>query len=88
MFLPGGIYKDCFCFETGYVSTTYNTKVVLLTDARSVLESLESTRCPELNALTIMALSSAASTVVLQWIPGHIDIFGNDIADELANEDG
>ena len=67
---------------------TYNTKVVLLTDARSVLESLESTRCPELNALAraIMELSSTASTVVLQWIPGHIDIFGNDIADELAKE--
>ena len=69
---------------------TYNTKVVLLTDARSVLESLESTRCPELNALAraIMTLSSTASTVVLQWIPGHIDIFRNYIADELAKEGG
>ena len=67
---------------------TYNTKVVLLTAARSVLESLESTRCPELNALAIMALSSTASTVVLQLIPGHIDIFGNEIADKLAKEGG
>ena len=35
-----------------------------------------------------MALSSTASTVVLQWIPGHIDIFGNDVADELAKKGG
>ena len=35
-----------------------------------------------------MALSSTASTVVLQWIPGHIDNFGNDIADKLAKEGG
>ena len=69
---------------------TYNTKVVIMTDSRSVLESLESTRCPELNALprAIMALSSTARTFVLQWIPGHIDIFGNHIADELAKEGG
>ena len=69
---------------------TYNTKVVLVTDARSVLESLESTRCPELNALAraIMTISSTASTVVLRWIPGHIDIFGHEIADELAKEGG
>ena len=33
-----------------------------------------------------MALSSTASKVVLQWIPGHIDIFGNDIADEPTKE--
>ena len=38
---------------------TYNTKVVLLTDARSVLESLESTKCPELNALTKPSWHSA-----------------------------
>ncbi|GFS13457.1 hypothetical protein ElyMa_003137400 [Elysia marginata] len=23
-----------------------------------------------------------------KWIPGHVDIFGNDVADQLAKEDG
>ncbi|GFR72928.1 hypothetical protein ElyMa_000391600 [Elysia marginata] len=30
---------------------THHSKVVLLTDARSVLDALDSTKCPEVNAL-------------------------------------
>ncbi|GFR94183.1 reverse transcriptase [Elysia marginata] len=65
---------------------THHTKVFLLTDARSVLDALESTKCPEVNALAqaITTLSLTASKLVLQWIPGHVDIFGNDVADQLA----
>ncbi|GFS07423.1 ribonuclease H [Elysia marginata] len=61
-------------------------KVVLLTDARSVLDALDSTKCPEVNALAqaITTLNLAASKLVLQWIPIHVDIF----ADQLAKEGG
>ncbi|GFR91038.1 reverse transcriptase [Elysia marginata] len=67
---------------------THHAKVVLLTDARSVLDALESAKCPEVNALAqaITTLSLTASKLVLQWIPGQVDIFGNDVADQLAKE--
>ncbi|GFR79424.1 RNA-directed DNA polymerase from [Elysia marginata] len=69
---------------------THHAKVVLLTDARSVLDELESTKCPEVNALAqaITTLSLIASKLDLQWIPGHVDIFGNDVAEKLAKESG
>ena len=31
-----------------------------------------------------MDLQTSAQEVVLQWIPGHCNIFGNEVADELA----
>ena len=33
-----------------------------------------------------MDLQTSAQEVVLQWIPGHCNIFGNEVADELAKK--
>ena len=67
---------------------TYGSKVVLLTDAKSVLHALENSKKTDHNNLkkALMDLQTSAQEVVLQWIPGHCNIFGNEVADELAKK--
>ena len=64
-------------------------KVVLLTDSLSVLQSLASGN-PEDYTLrnVIQRLNSLTSrtTAVLQWVPAHTGIHGNEVADQLAKE--
>ena len=66
-------------------NTSYN--VVFLTDALSVLQALLTARDKNMNKL-ISALTSLcrAHSVVLQWIPSHCNILGNEAADALAKE--
>ena len=66
---------------------TSKYRVVLLTDAKSVLQALKSAKCPMTEQLltTLCQLHFVAPTVV-QWIPGHSNIPGNDQADSLAKE--
>ena len=60
------------------------TKVVILTDALSVLQALEA-EDKNLNDLsTSLTLLCQEATVVLQWIPSHCGIHGNEEADTLA----
>ena len=68
-------------------SKTLKYRVVLLTDAKSVLQALTSAKCPPTEQLlaALCQLHSIALTVV-QWIPGHSNIPGNDQADSLAKE--
>ena len=63
------------------------TKVVFLSDAKSVLEAIDHNKNKELNPL-FKALSVLANQheVVLQWIPAHCGISGNEKADSLAKE--
>jgi len=59
-------------------------KIVILTDALSVLQSLE-TEDKNMNELsTALAALCEGRTVVLQWIPSHCGISGNEEADRLA----
>jgi len=65
-------------------------KVVLLTDSLSVLQSLASGK-PEITLRNlIQSLNSLTSrtTAVLQWIPVHTGLHGNEVADQLTKEGG
>ena len=65
------------------MDTTF-TKVVILTDALSVLQALEA-EDKNLNDLsTSMILLCQETAIVLQWIPSHCGIHGNEEADTLA----
>ena len=68
-------------------STHASLKVVLLTDALSVLQALQSNRDTEINDLsTALASLCRRHEVTLQWIPSHCNLPGNEAADSLAKE--
>ena len=75
--------------ETVTQLETKPKKVVLLTDSLTVLQSLASGN-PEDYTLRnlIQSLNSLTSrtTAILQWIPAHTSIHGNQVADQLAKE--
>ena len=69
------------------VSTHASPNVVLLTDALSVLQALQSNRDTELDDLSAaLASLCRGHAVTLQWIPSHCNVPGNEAADFLAKE--
>lgn len=58
-----------------------NSQVVFLTDAKSVLEAASANKLPHLQE-TLHDIT--CTRLVLQWIPSHCGIRGNDEADRMA----
>ena len=64
-----------------------SNNVVFLSDALSVLQALQTAKDMELNNLFTALYSLCRShTVIMQWIPSHCNIYGNEVADCLAKE--
>ena len=63
-----------------------NSNIVILTDAKTIIQSLQDPQNTQLNQLrtAFHILNQNTKETVLQWIPGHAKIIGNEIADQLA----
>ena len=59
----------------------HDAQVVLLTDAKSVLEAVSTDHLP---CLQVALQQIRCARLVLQWIPSHCGIHGNEEADRMA----
>ena len=94
--LATGVYSTNFkaeavAIQTGAAHLTDSPdtshNIVFLSDAKSVLQALETSTDHNLNDLsTALTSLCRAHTVVLQWIPSHCNVLGNEAADTLAKE--
>ena len=69
-------------------SNKKKTATVLLTDSLSALQSLESGKADPLTCKLMenLHILDRSRKIVLQWIPAHVGIVGNETADQLARE--
>jgi ribonuclease HI len=91
-----GNLSDCFRAERAALELAANfllnlpispnSQIVFLTDAKSVLQSLKNSDVYYIQSLktALTILKNNSKETVLQWIPAHSQIQGNETADKLA----
>ena len=79
---------QALCWSQQHQQACHFSSLLLLSDSRSVLATLSSPQSFLLSQTLWQIwqeLSSLSSyTIRLQWVPGHLFLLGNDVADELA----
>ena len=77
--------------ETLYANRdAIQTRVVVFSDALSVLQAVQNPQNKDLNSLVsaLARLQQATEHTIIQWIPSHCNIAGNEEADRLARKGG
>ena len=69
-------------------SDIYDGNIVFLSDAKSVLQALQNPKNRQHNQLksSLQQLGQSAKQIILQWLPSHCNLSGNEKADHLAKE--
>ncbi|XP_054724287.1 uncharacterized protein LOC129234319 [Uloborus diversus] len=60
--------------------------IIIFSDCRSALQAIQGSKCQLSHQIIelINKIIAAQKSCILQWIPAHVNIFGNEKADELA----
>jgi ribonuclease HI len=65
-------------------------KVVILVDSKSVIEAMSSKKTPKTQIVLEINKAlhhlTALKYVTIQWVPSHVGIYGNEVADLLAKK--
>ncbi|CAH0723652.1 unnamed protein product, partial [Brenthis ino] len=74
-----------------YLTSTNYTKIVIFTDSKSSLYHLLACNRGKLGRKEAYLIIESIQTMIrnginvyLQWVPSHVGVFGNEVADELA----
>ena len=74
----------CMAVEWTTAECGGDDKVVICTDSQSLCKAIEGAN-PDIDVLRCL-LAACTAKLVIQWIPGHSDIPGNELADQAAKE--
>ena len=68
------------------IKETNNNRFLICSDSLSALQTLKSGKENSLSHKIMQKIASTNKIIELEWVPSHMDIPGNEAADQMANE--